>query len=172
MAQKPRSYAWARHTDASEVPLSRLSSAAREGWRYALALANDHKRCSGEPPWRRHIPPLTIEEIADDEQVSAATVRSRIARARRSLFGELSDGAIQKRVRRQRARTQRPCAHPRCEEQLPPAAAGNRHYCRHHASGNERVRRHRQKHRLPPLAAAALQMRFIQNGVQPETRTS
>jgi hypothetical protein len=143
MTRKPRSYAWARHTEATEVPLSQLSPSARAGWRYALTLANDHQRCSQEPPWRRQFPPLTIDEVAADEQVSPATVRSRVTRARRELFGDLGDAAIQKRVQRLRRREQRACSHPACEEQLPPAAAGNRRYCHHHGSGSERVKRHR-----------------------------
>jgi len=139
----PRSFAWARHIDASEVPLSELSDAQQEGYEWALELADEHKRCSEEPPWRRQLPPLTIEDIADRVGRSPAGARGQISRARHALFGTLSDAAIEKRAQRLRGREMRPCAHHGCREELPAAAAGNRRYCRHHGSGAERVRRHR-----------------------------
>ncbi|HCG01763.1 MAG TPA: hypothetical protein DEV93_14625 [Chloroflexi bacterium] len=142
-----RSFAWARHIDASEVPLSELSDARRQGYEWALELADDHKRCSEEPPWRRQLPPLTIEDIADRVARSPASVRGRISSARRTLFGDLSDPAIEKRAQRMHGRKRRACSHPRCDEQLPAAAASNRRYCRHHGSGAERVNRHRQSAR-------------------------
>lgn len=143
MARERSSYAWARHLEASEVPLSQLPPAAAQGYEYARELADDHKHCSEEPPWRRDIPPLTIEEIARERGKSPAGVRGRITRARRALFGDLSDAAIGKRAQRLRSRSQRRCAHRGCQEKLPVAAAANRDYCRHHGSGSERVKRHR-----------------------------
>jgi hypothetical protein len=140
-----RSFAWARHIDASEVPLSELSDAEQEGYEWALELADDHKRCSEEPPWRRQLPPLAIEDIADRVGRSPAGVRGQISRARSALFGTLSDAAIEKRAQRLRGRKRRPCAHHGCPEELPAAAAGNRRYCRHHGSGAERVNRCRPK---------------------------
>jgi hypothetical protein len=140
-----RSYAWARHLEASEVAYDRLSPTAREGWEYALELAEDAKRRSLDPHRAKELPPVTIEQLAADEQLPVATISTRIAQARRQLFGSLTDAAIHKRCQRIRTRTtHRVCAEDGCNQPLPPAAAGNRHYCHHHGSNRERARRHRR----------------------------
>lgn len=147
--KKPLSYAWARHLEASEVAYEQLTPSAREGFEYALELATDAKQRSLEPRRHEDLAPLTIDEIAADQQLPLATVKARIEQARRQLFGTLTDAAIHKRCQRLRGRPpQRVCAQPDCTEALPPAAAGNRHHCRHHGSNPERARRHRHKRRL------------------------
>src|SRR5205814_10375943 len=81
------SYAWARHLDTTEVPLPHLTEIERIGLEFAERLAEDHQRCAREPPWRRDLAPLTIEEIAYDEGIAPALVRRRTAQARRALSG-------------------------------------------------------------------------------------
>lgn len=142
-----RSYAWARHLEASEVDYQELSRGARAGFEHALLLAEDSKRRSLDPRRDKKLPPLTVEEIAADEELPVAMIKRRIEQARRQLFGELSDQAIYKRCQRVRARPgRRVCAQEGCDQPIPQACAGNRRYCLEHASGRERVRRHRQAH--------------------------
>jgi hypothetical protein len=143
------SYAWARHTHTSKRSLSQLSPAAREGLDYASELADDAYERSRDPQRHHQLEPLTIDQLADEYDLPATLIRSRINLARRQLFGRLTDNAIYRRSQRQRARpTNRPCQHPDCPNTLPDAAPGNSRYCAEHASGKERVRRHRNQQRL------------------------
>src|SRR5689334_19299076 len=105
MAPQRRSHAWALLTDASAVPLSELSDQAWEGLGYARRLAEDAKERARQNV-RDHepFPPLTVAELAEAAGKSPATIGRLIARARKELFGDVTDAAIYKR--RQRAKEQ------------------------------------------------------------------
>ena len=145
-----RSYNWALHLDATDVELTTLSPAARDGYWFAVDLAEDASERSRDP--RRHTqqPPLTVDQIAGEEDLEPAQVARLIALARRRLFGDLTDAAIYKRLQRQRGRKPRRCAQPGCTIKIPVTAPANKKYCHQHASGAERVRRHRQ-HNTPAV---------------------
>lgn len=144
-AAKRASYAWARHLGATEVSRAELTDAAAEGLAYALELAEDAFERSLDPRRRLRLEPLTLAQLGYEYGVPEATIRRRILLARRQLFGRLSDGAIYKRLQRQRGRTPRPCAHAGCTALISVAAPRQTRYCPSHASGKERVRRHRQR---------------------------
>jgi hypothetical protein len=141
----PRSYAWALHTEASEIDEDELGEAAWEGLGYAEVLAQNRLERSQDP--RRLIRPeqLTPAHLAARYQVPVAYINKRIALARRQLFGKLSDAAIAKRAQRQKDRVSRACQHPRCDERILPPEHGNRRYCPAHSSGAARAQRHRAK---------------------------
>jgi hypothetical protein len=146
MARRPVSYAWALLTDASAVPLSQLSSQARQGLVYARQLADDaRQRAQQNILSGTASPPLTIAELAHGRGLAAAEVRRQISQARRELFDTISLNAIYKR--RQRARQQprqpRRCEEPGCPNELSPYTHANRHYCDAHRSPAQRTRRHR-----------------------------
>jgi hypothetical protein len=142
------SCSWVHHVHVANVPPSHLSDAALDGLEYAEQLAASARAVS-EQNLRHYTPdppPLTIQEIADATGISPGRVASRIARARRELFGPLSDGAIRKRDQRRirpRHREPRTCDEPGCTERLPPDAHGNQRYCFEHATASARVKRHR-----------------------------
>jgi hypothetical protein len=138
-----RSYSWARHVETSEVNLDSLSEAAAAGLEDAQDLADNAYARSTEPRPDMQPPKLTTADIAEVRGISTATVRDRIALARRQLFGTVTDAAIAKRAQRQRKRHRRTCAHPHCAAQISVAAHGNRRYCQSHATGAARARRHR-----------------------------
>ncbi len=148
MARRPNSYAWALHTEASPIPLSQLSDEAYRGLGYAERLARDARNRSDRNLGNdTGLAPLTIAELAAEDDLTAATVRRRITAARRQLFGDLSDSAIYKRLTRQnqrRKRRRRPCDHPDCDQLLAGSVHANRRYCSKHSAPAERVRRHRQ----------------------------
>jgi serine/threonine protein kinase HipA of HipAB toxin-antitoxin module len=150
---KGRSYNWALHLDATSIQLDDLSETAREGYEYAHQLAEDAFDRSRDP--RRHIQlePLTVEQLADWNDLEPAQLARLIALARRRLFGNLSDAAIYKRLQRQRGRKLRRCRHPGCTSRIAVTAPANKKYCDHHASGAERIRRHRQHNTSPPVQA-------------------
>jgi hypothetical protein len=87
---------------------------------------------------------LTIARIAQHERLSETSVRRLLTRARRELFGEISDSAIYKRLDRNLDRELRFCEEDGCEEELPARAHGNQHYCARHRTGAARARRHRR----------------------------
>lgn len=138
-----RSYNWALHLDATDVQAGDLSEAAREGYEYACELAEDALERSRDPRRQEKLVPLTVQQLADEDGREAAEVARLIALARRRLFGDLSDAAIYKRVQRQRGRKPRRCAHLGCATMIPITAPANKKYCDQHATGAERVRRHR-----------------------------
>lgn len=148
MARKrPSSYAWARHVRALAVD-RRLSAEGWEGLEYAEQLT-EAAAYRGEMALRgERVPPMTIDELAVQYGVSAATVRRRIARARQEAFGSLSDAGIYYRLRTQRERKERPargCQQPGCSTPIPRTAPAHRRYCDAHSSPSARVRRHRTK---------------------------
>jgi hypothetical protein len=99
-------------------------------------------------------PRFTIEELAEFESVSASTVRRKIALARQELYGDLSNGGIYYRVRRDRervarARSRATCAAPGCMNLLPATSTARRKFC--HA----RCRRRAAYWRARPTELAA-----------------
>jgi hypothetical protein len=148
MAKRQPSYAWARHTHASSVPLSDLSPDAFEGLRYAEALADEARWRSRHNVARDDLAPLTLEQVADHFGVTVADLRRKAQRARRELFGTIGDEAILKRAQRQRLRAQRQtrrCRQARCSALLDPRMHASRQYCDQHRTPAARVRRHRAR---------------------------
>jgi hypothetical protein len=149
MPSRRPSYAWALHPQASRVALRQLSDDDHSGLAYAEELARDarprsNKNLRGNSGYE----PLTIDELAARDRIPASTIRRRIRKARRQLFGELTDNAIYKRLQRQHQRGLRPrrrCEHPGCEQSLHPNAHANRRFCDEHRTPAARVRRHRQR---------------------------
>ena len=127
-----------------DLELSGLSEKARSGLEYArvMAEAARERRLSalaGSASW-----PLTIEELAQQEDRPLIQIRSEINRARVELFGaNLSDSAIDYRLRKASERGERPCAEPGCRKRIPALANGRRQYCDVHGSPAARIRRHR-----------------------------
>jgi hypothetical protein len=124
--------------------LSGLSDKARSGLECArlMAEAARERRLSaleGSASW-----PLTIEELAQQEDRPLIQIRSEINQARVELFGaNLSDSAIDYRLRKAGERGVRTCAEPDCGKSLPALANGRRRYCDFHGTGAMRLRRHR-----------------------------
>jgi hypothetical protein len=145
--RQPASYFWARHLEVTPVALEDLSPAAREGFEYALELAEDAYQRSRDPRRGFQLEPLTLERLAIEYDLPAAVIARRITLARRQLFGNLSDAAIYRRLQRQRGRKQRACAQAGCTTTIPITRSAHAQYCQEHASGKERTRRHRQGHR-------------------------
>jgi hypothetical protein len=144
---RPVSYAWAL---ATPWPVD-LSETEQAGLEYARELAEDARTRKDQLLHREtSLAPLTIEDIADGNAVPASTVRRRITVARRALYGQLSDGGIYYRLRRERelqARSLRRCRERKCRHELPQNASAARQYCDEHNSPAVRVERHRQKNR-------------------------
>lgn len=156
VARNPCSYAWALHLEASSEDADRLSPAAAEGLDYATELAKDALERSKDPRRWIQLEPLTIEQLADEYEVPPAFIAQRIALARHRLFGELTDGAIYKRLQRQAGRIARPCKQDGCTKTIPVTARSDQRYCPLHGSGKERVKRSRRRparpRRLNPAA--------------------
>jgi hypothetical protein len=146
MAKKrPRSYAWAYLTDVANIKRHKLSDAAYEGLRYAMALADAAAARANDALYGMAGERLTIEQLARQDERSPSTIRRNIALARHELFGQISDSGIYKRRARERKRIKfRVCADPGCDEALPPGSASQRRYCHQHATRKARVRRHRR----------------------------
>lgn len=156
------SYSWALHIDVSDADSEQLTPALDEGLELAEDLARAAKDRSEDP--RRDLRPelLTVEQLAADDAMPVALARRRITAARHYFFGDLSDAAIAKRVRRHAGRIARCCREPGCTETIPAASHGNRRYCSAHATAKARTRRSRRttQHeadptRTPPPAAAS-----------------
>jgi hypothetical protein len=146
-----RSYNWALHLAATDVQPDDLSEAAREGFEYAYELAEDALERSRDPRRHEQLPPLTVSQLALEQDLDPAYLARLIALARRQLFGGLSDAAIYKRLQRQRGRKPRRCTQPNCTSKIPITAPANKPSSDHHATGAERVRRHRQHKTAPPV---------------------
>lgn len=146
-----RSYNWALHLEATDVQLAELSEAAREGYDYACELAEDAFERSRDPRRSEQLEPLTVEQLATEIGLEPAELESLLALARRRLFGDLTDTAIYKRLQRQHGRKPRRCAEPGCTITIPVTAPANKRYCDLHASGAERVRRHREDKTRPAV---------------------
>jgi hypothetical protein len=145
-----RSYNWALHLDATNVELTTLSPAALKGYWYACQLAEDALDRSRDPRRHEQQDPLTLQQIAGEEDLEPAQLARLIALARRQLFGTLTDAGIYKRLQRQKNRKPRRCSQPGCTTTIPVTAPANKTYCHQHASGAARVRRHRQHNTASP----------------------
>jgi hypothetical protein len=148
---RSRSYNWALHLEATDVQLDELSEAALEGYGYACALAEDAFDRSRDPRRHEQLEPLSVARLATEIDLEPAQLARLVALARRRLFGDLSDAAIYKRLQRQRGRKPRRCAQRDCAIRIPVTAPANKQYCDLHATGAERVRRHRQNSTSPAI---------------------
>jgi transposase len=147
MPRKTRSYAWVHHLEASPVPLASLTPDAYEGLTYAKKLADEARIRGLQSFVSDGIVALTIEEVADDFGVTVEVLRRRVNKARRELFGPISDGAILKRSQRRRARkkrTGRQCQELNCGCRLAALTHASRRYCDEHRLPAARTRRHRE----------------------------
>lgn len=116
------------------------------GYAWALELAeNARERREAQP--RGWVPPrLTQADIARREGVSPAVVSREIERERQRHFGDVSDSAVYRQLKRRKeiaAEEPRECAAPDCSELIPPGSRRSREF--HHPRC--RVRSHQQKRR-------------------------
>jgi len=139
------SYAWALHLDATDVNPDDLTPSARAGLEYAEELAQDAYERSLDPRREQELERLTIEQLATEENLQPTQIARWIQLARHQLFGDLSDGAIYKRLQRQRGRKPRRCGQPGCKETIPVTAPANKHYCDQHRTGKARTWRSRHR---------------------------
>src|SRR6266851_1342478 len=123
--RRAQSYAWALHSDLGRASPRGLSDSARLGLEYAERLARDASLRSRQALRNQPaLDPLTVAQLAEEENVPARVISARISRARKELFGTLTDSGIHKRQQAQRAtaarrRQLRVCAHPGCPRPLP-----------------------------------------------------
>jgi hypothetical protein len=104
-----------------------LSAAAEDGLAIAEQLADEAwERAQAFPH------PLEYESTSFDEL--GARERGYVKKARREMFGTLSDSGIRMRLwrrrRAMRARPARECEAPGCSGQIPRGAHKGRHFCR------------------------------------------
>src|SRR6266542_2921015 len=103
-SRRSPSYAWALHSELSHVPLYKLSEPALAGLEYAEQLAREAPLRSRQALRNQPaLEPLTEAQLAAEEGLPVAVIRARITRARRELFGTLTDSGIYKRELAQRA---------------------------------------------------------------------
>lgn len=145
MKRRRVTYAWALLAEREAV--ARLSDGAHEGLGYATTIA-EADRARRQVPIRMDglLPPMTITEIADMENVSPSTVRRRIALAREELFGSLTMSGIydrRRRKRKQRSLRGRVCAAADCENPLPATATARRVFCQPRCRRREHYRSHK-----------------------------
>jgi hypothetical protein len=146
MSRRFRSYAWEHHLDASPISLASLTPDAYQGLAYARMLAAEAKIRSRQSFVNDGTIPLTIEQVADHFGVAVEVLRRRANKARRELFGPISDGAILKRSQRRHARKKRSsrcCQEPNCGRRLDALTHASRLYCDQHRTPASRTRRHR-----------------------------
>lgn len=144
VTKRRTSYAWALLAERSAV--QELGDDAYAGLGYATLMAEaDRARCQVPIRVAELLPPMTIGEIAEMENVSPTTVRRRIARARQELFGSLSmSGIYDRRRRAARAKSLRGriCAASDCGNPLPRASTARREFCHPRCRRREHYRRH------------------------------
>ena len=148
MGKSRRRYGWSLALKRSDPQVPRLSAQARRGFAYAqtLARAADARREAMLAGQRLLPEPLSVAQLAADEETSPAAINRAIKAARVELFGrDLSDSAIYYRLRTRQDREPRFCAEPGCSQQVPTST--HRRYCVRHGSGAARVRRHRRNAR-------------------------
>lgn len=134
---------------------SRLSARGQDGLAYAAEIAGAARARSFAAIGREHPDydgdRVTADVLAreSDEQLSAATIRSRIQQAQIELFGHRSDRSI----RRLLARIQheptweavRLCEADGCDTPLPVVATSSRRFCKWHAQPWAKAARARAK---------------------------
>src|SRR6266508_182287 len=126
---------------------TRLSPEARQGLWFAQQLAERDRNRSRAALFGDPLPPAGIEAFAINEAESASTIRRRIKKARKELWGDLSDGGIYYRLRQERRRLAEPtdpgyCEAPRCGKELPAMSTPRRRFC---PGSRCRTRAHRAK---------------------------
>jgi hypothetical protein len=148
-SRAPRSYAWALRFPPSDPRVLRLSSRAQDGLDYARRLArNAVERRKGAPVGM--LPdPLTVEQIAKEEELSPVQIHTWIKQARIELFGkDLSESGIAHRRRREQVlakREPRTCYEESCDLLLPRHVTARRRFCDLHVASAARVRRYRAR---------------------------
>ena len=150
MSKSHRRYGWSLALKRSNPQVQRLSPQAQQGLVYAQTLTRAARaRREAMLAGQRLLPePLSVAQLAADEETSAAAINRAIKAARVALFGrDLSDSAIYYRLRTRRDAKGSFCAESGCNQQLP---TGRRRYCARHGSGAARVRRHRRNARHSP----------------------
>jgi hypothetical protein len=114
---------------------------------YAKQLAENRRERADAGIHREELPPLlTLEVLAFQEGEPRSTISARIARARISLFGDVSDSSVYRQLKRRdevALRPRRVCLAPDCSELLPTNARSSRKF--HHPRC--RVRFHQQRER-------------------------
>src|SRR5438128_167896 len=124
--RRPISYFWALEPG----PTSHLSDDARDGLDYAGELSDDARFRVDQLLHREaRLPPVTINDVAEACGRTPAAVRRCIKRARKELYGTLSDQGIYYRRRRQKLlkeRSARRCAELDCPNLLPRSASAAR----------------------------------------------
>jgi hypothetical protein len=128
--------------------VTELSPEARRGLRYAKALANNAQVRSRLALFDQHFlpPPLTVAELAIQEDLSPIEIHKTIKRTRIELFGkDLSESAIYYRLKHRHERHKRTCRHTDCDRPLSPLAPVSRLYCDEHGQPKHRTRRHRSR---------------------------
>jgi hypothetical protein len=153
LKRQRKRYSWALRLRHDDPEVRALSYPAREGLGYARELAENANERSlaalrGQPLPER----VTANDLGDDFS-SPIRVNQLIRRARVELFGkDLSNSAIQHRLRNWEQRKPRRCAEAGCEQAISRLVDARTRYCVEHASPAARVRRHRQR-RLDATAA-------------------
>jgi hypothetical protein len=144
---KKRSYFWALHFKDDDPEIRGLSWQAKEGFEYAVELAEDALDRRNAPLNGDHDPEgLTPADLGP----GAIAVNTAIKRARIELFGkDLSDSAISYQLKKARDRAPASCAEPECRNPIPRLAHARTRYCTEHGSGSARVARHRRRRGKP-----------------------
>src|SRR5215207_4321700 len=145
MSRSRRRYGWSRALKAGDPQLKGLSPRAQLGLAYARTLAGAARaRREAMLAGQRLLPePLSVAQLAADEETSAAAINRAIKEARVALFGrDLSDSAIYYRLRTRQDARASCCAEPGCKQRLPTST--RRRYCARHGTGAARVRRNRR----------------------------
>jgi hypothetical protein len=89
--------------------------------------------------------PLTVNELAAQDELSPIEINKLIKQARIELFGkDLSRSAIYYRLKHQQQRRNRTCAEPDCENPIRSQEPISRLYCDTHNTPSARTRRHRR----------------------------
>jgi len=150
MSKSRRRYGWSLAFKRSDPRVQRLSPTALRGLAYAQRLARAARaRREAMLAGEQLLPePLSVAQLAADEETSAVAINRAIKAARVQLFGrDLSDSAIYYRLRTRHNGEPCFCAEHGCKQQLPTST--RRRYCARHGSGAARVRRHRRNARHP-----------------------
>jgi hypothetical protein len=127
----------------------RLPRQAQDGLDYARRLGRNAALRKQQALFGLAPPPLTVEQMAAEEELASVHIYTRIKQARIELFGRnLSDSGIRHRLRREAEIAKRPprnCDEESCERVLPHDATARRRFCDVHVTPAARVRRHRAK---------------------------
>ena len=146
----PPRYSWALSYRRTDPELRHASQEAIQGLEYAQALARNRRDRSANALYGRWALPdkLTIEDLAAQHETTTIKIHTKIKQARIAIFGsDLSQSAIYYRLKHRRQHRYRTCAHPDCQQEIPPQEPISRLYCWEHRKPKYRTRRHRQNRR-------------------------